>query len=171
MRIRSILVIGLLALGLVAAKRPTTGLNPPKKWFHGAEGYKKALDYQKETGADIFVYFARPNTPNEKGLCAWFEKRGLQTINLRQLLREYIKVRIDLPGNPDNQELARSFKVRKTPAVFIVHPDGWRSRCSIFSWENRRPRLYEPDELVEFILRNSSSNYIELLNWHLQRRK
>ncbi len=149
---------------------PKTGLNPPRKWFHGAAGYQKALGIQKNCGADIFVYFARPNTPNEKGLCAWYEKRGLKTLTVRRILREYIKVRIDLPGNPKNEELARRFRVHKTPAVFIVHPNGWRSRCTIFSWENRRPRLYSPEDLVEFMLRNSSSNYLPLLQWHLDRK-
>jgi len=160
----------LASLLLVAASRPKTGLNPPHRWFHGARGYQKALEIQQTNQADIFLYFARPNTPDEKGLCAWFEKRGLKTLKLRQLLREYIKVRIDLPGNPENQELARQFHVRKTPAVFVVHPDGWRSRCTIFLWKNRRPRLYPPDDLVEFILRSSSSNYVELLQWHLEHR-
>jgi len=30
--------------------------------------------------------------------------------------------------------------------------------------------LYSPEDLVEFMLRNSSSNYLPLLQWHLDRK-
>ncbi|MBN1557852.1 MAG: hypothetical protein JW951_06870, partial [Lentisphaerae bacterium] len=34
----------------------------PTKWFQSAKGYAKALDLQKVTQADLFLFFKRPNT-------------------------------------------------------------------------------------------------------------
>ncbi len=131
----------------------------PSKWFQGFHGYSKALSAQKDTGRDIFIYFARPNTPREKGLCRWLENKGIKSLPVRKILRQYIKVRVDLPGNPGNQKLARKFHVHKTPAVFIQLPNGWRNRCTTFDWSNRRPKLLTPEELVELFVSHSSAVY------------
>ncbi|MBN1268904.1 MAG: hypothetical protein JXB04_04900 [Kiritimatiellae bacterium] len=131
----------------------------PTKWFQGAKGYEKALELQKTTAADLLIYFSRPNTPDEKGLCNWFESKGLAALPVRKLLRGYIKVEVVLPGNPDNQKLAAEFRFNKTPAVYVLHPDGWRNRCHVFEWENKRPKLLEPDELARVIRLSSSEKY------------
>ncbi len=131
----------------------------PTKWFNGAKGYEKALEAQKQTQADIFIYFVRPNTPNEKGLCTWYENKGIKSQPVRRLLRGYVKVRVPLPANPRNQDLAKKFKVRKTPAVFVIHPDGWRNRCKTFNWDEKPLKLFEPDDLAENIRLNSSDKY------------
>ena len=131
----------------------------PSKWYKGARGYEKAIELQKSSNADLFIYFIRPNTPDEKGLCSWFENKGIKSLPMRQLLREYLKVKVPLPANPKNQELAEKFNVRKTPAVFVIHPDGWRNRCTVFHWDKKPLKLLDPEELTELIRLSSSEKY------------
>jgi hypothetical protein len=131
----------------------------PSKWLRGAKGYAKALEIQSQTQTDIFIYFVRPMTPDEKGLCKWFETRGVKSLPVRRLLRQYVKVRVPLPANPDNQDLAEKFFVNKTPAVYIVHPDGWRNRCTVFKWDEKPIKLLEPEEMVLLFRQNSSEKY------------
>jgi hypothetical protein len=133
----------------------------PSKWFHGARGYEKALPIQEQTKAYMFIYFSRPNTPDEKGLCRWFENRGLKKLPVRKVLRNLIKVKVVLPGNPRNQDLAEKFWVNKTPAVYVVRPDGWRNRIKVFNWENNRPKLKESDEIAELIRQYSTARETE----------
>ena len=131
----------------------------PTSWFNKAKGYEKALELQKQTGADIFIYFSRQAPENEKGLCSWFEGKGLNTSKVKDYLRDYIKVDIPLPSNPDCQKLAQDFDVRKCPAVFIVQPNGLRNYCKVFDWPGGRPELYKPEELIEFFRARSSARY------------
>lgn len=131
----------------------------PWKWYRGARGYEDALEIQKATQADIFIYFIRPNTPDEKGLCSWLEKKGIRSQPVKELLREYVKVVVPLPANPRNQDLAEKFHVNKTPAVFAVHPDGWRNRITVFHWDEDPLKLLEPEELEKAIRLNSSEKY------------
>ena len=152
-----------LCLGAVAAELPLSTTEPPKipnSWFNKAKGYEKALALQKETGADIFVVFTRDAPANEKGLCHWFDAKGLRASKVSDLLRDYIKVTVPLPSNPECQNMAKDFNVRKCPAVFIVQPNGKRSYCKVFEFlEGERPKLYPPETLVELFLARSSERY------------
>ena len=131
----------------------------PSKWFRGARGFEDAQALQTNLQADIFIYFIRPNTPNEKGLCSWFDKKGLRSRPVKKLLREYIKVVVTLPANPKNQALAKKFFVNKTPAVFVIQPDGWRKRLKVFKFDEKPIKLLEPEELEDLIRACSSEKY------------
>jgi len=131
----------------------------PGKWFKKAKGYQEALEVQKETGADIFLYFARMVPSDQKGLCRWWEKRGLKSSPVNRLLKEYIKVQITLPSKKEDEALAGEFKVGKCPSVVIVHPDGWKRYCKVFDWPQGKPKLKDPEELVEHIRSRSSEKY------------
>lgn len=131
----------------------------PSTWFDKAKGYDKALALQRETGADVFVYFSRQAPENEKGLCQWFENKGLNAPKVKDYLRGYIKVTVPLPSNPDCQKLAEEFEVRKCPAVFIVQTNGWRNYCKVFDWPGGRPKLFAPDELIQFFRARSGPSY------------
>ncbi len=131
----------------------------PNSWLSKAKGYEKALEIQKETGADIFIYFSRQAPANEKGLCQWFESKGLNAQKVKEYLRNYIKVEVPLPSNPDSQKLAEQFDVRKCPAVFIVQPGGFTSYCKVFDWPDGKPKLWEPEQLIQFFMARSSERY------------
>ena len=131
----------------------------PSTWFSKAKGYEKALELQKETGADLFVYFSRQAPSDEAGLCQWFESKALTASILKDYLRNYIRVEVPLPSNPDCQKLAESFGVRKCPAVYIVQDHGWTQACKAFNWSTGRPQLFPPDEFVELLRARSSERY------------
>lgn len=141
------------------APRPGIPAKIPVNWLDKAKGYEKALLIQKETGADIFVYFSRQAPENEKGLCEWFEKKGLNSSPVKDYLRDYIKVSVPLPSNPDCQKLAQQFEVRKCPAVFIVQTNGWQSYCKVFDWPGGRPKLFPPEDLIRFFRARSGPRY------------
>ena len=131
----------------------------PHSWFMKAKGYEKALELQKATGADIFVVFTRDVPANEKGLCEWFESKGLNAFAVRDYLRDYIKVTVPLPSNPECQKMAEDFEVRKCPAVFIVQPNGKHYYCKVFEYPEGRPKLFPPETLIELFRARSSERY------------
>lgn len=137
---------------------------PERKWFNDADGYRDALALQEKTGVEIFLYFYRHDLPDEKGLCSWFEKRGLQEGDVKKLLETYIKVQVQLPIKKKDQPLFSTFRFNKCPAVFIVPPNGWSQRCQVFDWDNRRPKLKEQDVLVQEILTKTESAKVSN-NW------
>jgi hypothetical protein len=132
---------------------------PDKKWFQGGKGFNEALEIQKTTGADIVVYFANYYPSDEKGLCNWFEKRGLGHPEVDKYLRDYIKVKITFPlGKADEEALAR-FKVGKCPALFVAGTKGFPARVPVFNWPPSGPELLKPNEIVEGIRSRSSERY------------
>lgn len=139
-----------------ASGADTPAANIPSKWLKNAEGFQEALEIQKQTGADIFVFFVRPDVSDEKGLCNLLETRGFQTSPVQRFLKEVIKVRATLPSNRETEAMAETFRVNKTPAVFMVHPNGKRWRCSTFNYDNKRPELPEPAVLAEQFRSQSS---------------
>jgi hypothetical protein len=141
-----------VALTVVSAKIPAA-------WFNGAKGYEKAVELQRQTGADVFLYFSRDAPPDEKGLCHWFDAKELNDGTVRKYLRDYIRVQVPLPANPESQELAKSFQVKKCPAVFIIQPGGHREHCKVFDWSTGRPKLIPPEDLIKEFQVRSSERY------------
>jgi hypothetical protein len=121
---------------------------PENKWFNGVKGLDEAQALQKTFGADIFLYFARYSPNDQKGLCNWFEKKGLAQPGVAKFLKDYLKVKIQLPLNRDDTEAVASFGVNKCPAVFIVLPNGRHNRCAVFDWAGNQPKPLSPDELI-----------------------
>jgi hypothetical protein len=135
----------------VLAQAPSKPAEVPRnKWFSGRKGYEEAKVIQDQTGANMFIYFANYGIQDEKGLCNWWEKAGLNDGKVNKFLRDYIKVKVELPFSNRDEELFKSFRVNKTPAVFIVAPGSrYPARCNVFNWENNRPRPKEADELIK----------------------
>lgn len=132
---------------------------PEKKWFQNGKGYAEALEIQKQTGADLFVYFARYYPNDQEGLCKWWEKRGLQHPDIEKLLRGYVKVKFSYPLNRDDEALVAPYNVNKCPAVFVVSTNGWRHRVAVFEWPGGEPELKKPDALERDIRAQSSARY------------
>jgi hypothetical protein len=132
---------------------------PKNKWFNGLKGYNEALEIQKQTGADIFVYFARYYPNDEEGLCKWWEKKGLTAKPIDAYLEDYVKVKILFPLNKKDEEAVKDFKVRKCPAVFIVQTNGFKNYCKVFQWPGGKPELIEPEPLIEVFRARSGPRY------------
>lgn len=133
----------------------------PDRFFTRARGYEKARALQEETGADIFLYISHKSPRSAKGLCNWWENRGMKAGNIQRWLRRYIKVELPLPSDRETRELAEDFRLWEGPTVVIIHPDGFRRSISVFDWPGGQPELKEPDTLLELIAENSSPQYKE----------
>jgi len=160
-RTPSLLGLGLVLLlpGLVAPAGASDLFDVPSKWFKQADGFEEALQVQKETGADLFIYFRRMIPEDQKGLCRWFEKRGLKKSTVSRYLRDYIKVEVTLPSNDEDEKVAERFEIGYCPVVVILQPSGWRNYCRPFDWPQNKPQLKQPDELIELFRANSSAAY------------
>ncbi|MDD4736671.1 MAG: hypothetical protein PHP44_11270 [Kiritimatiellae bacterium] len=131
---------------------------PELQWFRGASGYEKAIELQKATGADIFVVFYREGVASEKGLYRWMKTKGFESSLVHNALRDYIKVKVELNKKAHERLAIQEFNVKKTPAVYVVWPNGWNKRCNFFDWDGKRPKLLDPEKMVEELRKNSSSS-------------
>jgi len=129
---------------------------PKKKWFQGEKGYLEALEIQKATGADIFIYFFNHDEKDEKGLCSWWENRGMQEGKVAKLLENYVKVKVAFPVRKKEEPTFSKFRVNKTPAIFVAKPTGFPTRITVFDWTNDRPVLRENQEIADLISKAST---------------
>ena len=129
---------------------------PKGQWLDGERGYLEALEIQKATGADILMYFFRFDLKDEKGLCTWWERKGLQNGKVSKHLQDYIKVKMQMPFRKKEIETFKAFKFNKTPAVFVAKPTGFPTKIAVFDWPNGKPELKEGSELVDLITKASS---------------
>jgi hypothetical protein len=132
---------------------------PKNKWFNGVKGYEDALEYQKQNGQDVFVYFARYYPNDEEGLCKWWEKKGLNDKAIDEYLEGYIKVKVLYPLGKKDEEAMKDFKVGKCPSIAIVHTNGFKTHCKVFQWTDKKPELMKPDELIEVFRARSGPRY------------
>ena len=128
------------------------------KWYKKAKGYEEALALQKEIGADMFVYISNGVSKSSKGLCRWFETKGLKNQVVSRFLRKnYIKVELIMPSNKDTQALGKDLHMSKGPSVIIIQPNGRSSKINPFDWSMKEPRLKEGNVLVEEFTSKSST--------------
>lgn len=125
---------------------------PKNKWFMNGRGYAEALELQKQTGANLLVYFERTFAKDEKGLCSWWEKKGLQHPDVQKVVDDYIKVKFSFPLSKDDQVLADKWKINKCPVVMVIQTNGWHNRVAVFDWPNGKPDLKDPKDIVQCIL-------------------
>jgi hypothetical protein len=146
-----------LLIGSAVAQPPAPEAKVPKgRWFDGERGYLEARELQEQTGADILLYFFRYDHKDEKGLCIWWERHGLQNGKVKKLLHDYIKVKVQMPLRKKEEETFSAFRFNKTPAVYVVKPTGFPTKLAVFDWPNNKPELKEGSELVELIEKAST---------------
>jgi len=129
---------------------------PKGKWFDNERGYLEALELQKQTGADIILYFFRYDLKDEKGLCTWWERHGLQNGRISKFLQDYIKVKVQMPLRTKEKETFARFTFNKTPAVYIVKPTGFPQKINPFEWPNNKPDLKDHQTLISEIEKAST---------------
>jgi len=149
------MVLVVLSLAALAPAAEKTAKVPKSRWFLNGRGYEEALTLQKQTGADMLVYFRRMYPSDQKGLCSWWEKRGLAQPEVQKVVDDYIKVRFDFPLGKDDQKLADDWHINKCPVLVVVQTNGWRERAAVFDWPNGRPELKSPHDIVQSILNAS----------------
>lgn len=146
----------LMITALVASAADKTKI-PKNKWFQNGKGYKEALELQKQTDALMLVYFENNSSSDQKGLCSWWEKKGLSQPDVQRVVDDMIKVKFTFPLSKDDQALADKWYVKKCPNVMVIQPDGWRARVDLFDWTGNKPDLYDPQTLVQNILNASAA--------------
>lgn len=137
----------------------------PDKWFKNAKHYEELVEIQKQTGACLLVYFKRPHgESDEKGRVNWFEKKIFPDIKWRKAMRNYIKLEIFLPSNPQAEELAKKYQVKSTPALYVHKLNSMPGRVPIFSYDQRTRDLdlYELKEILGFLRDRSGPAYENL---------
>jgi hypothetical protein len=144
------------ALPLLAQDSSSESVRIPSRWFQRLRGYHEALEMQKQTGADLFLYISHTSPAGAKGLCSWWEKRGLKTGPVERVLRDYLKVEIMLPAERETRELAEQFRLWQGPTIVIIHPNGNRRSINVFDWPDGKPSLKEPEAIAQLILQSSS---------------
>lgn len=154
-----VLLIGLVLTVKAFAQNTNKPVKISKKWLGGLKGYNEAVDIQKQTGADMIVYFADYGPNSQKGLCNWWEQRGIDSGPVKKVLDDFVKVKIELPLNSREEEAFSEFRFNKAPAVYVVRPDSanFPSRVNVFDWEAKKPKLKDPEELAELIRSKSSA--------------
>lgn len=131
----------------------------PNRFLDRARGYQQALELQKATGADIFLYVKHNSPPGARGLCNWWENRGMKAGNIQRLLRDYIKVELTLPSDHETRAIAETFRLWEGPTVVIIQAGGLRRSINVFDWPGGRPEIKSPEALEALIRENSSEKY------------
>ncbi len=131
----------------------------PNRFLTRSRGYEQALELQEATGADIFLYIKHNSPPGARGLCNWWENRGMRAGNVQRLLRDYIKVELTLPSDRETREIAEQFNLWEGPTVVIIQASGRRRSLNVFDWPGGRPELKSPADLETLIRENSSARY------------
>ncbi len=165
-----LLAIGLLWMSVLSAgvaqdtaPDPSKGFpDLPHRWFTHARGYEQAKELQKTTGADIFLYISHKSPPGAKGLCTWWENKGLKAGAVQRLLRHYIKVELQLPSDKDTRELVDRFKTWEGPSIYIMQPRDFSRSIFVFEKVRGEMTLKAPETLVELILEGSSPGYKDI---------
>lgn len=129
---------------------------PREKWLDGERGYLEAKEIQEATGADILLYFFRYDIKNEKGLCTWWERHGLQNGDVKKYLKDYIKVKMQLPFRKKEMDTFSPFLFKSCPAVFVVKSSGYPTKINVFDWPGNEPKLKNAQELISLIEAASS---------------
>jgi hypothetical protein len=130
-----------------------------KKWLDESRGYAEALELQKQTGADLLVYFAQYSPPDRKGLSTWFERKSLQHGLVVEGLKPYIKVKVMLPLDKKEVPVFEKLKVTGGPTLVVVQTNGWSYRVGPFDWPGGQPELKKPEALIEEIRSHSGLRY------------
>jgi hypothetical protein len=147
-----------LAVVLCCAQAPQEKF-PKFKWFNDTKGYNEALELQKTTGADVFLYFARYGIPDEKGRCHWLEMKGFSQPGVEKFMRDFIKVKFTLGMDKASIAMAEKYKVKECPVVVILQTNGWWSRANVFEWPGNKPQLLPPDTLVANFREKADDRY------------
>lgn len=128
-------------VGKTATAVPASGILPflfqkaePSKWsegwYEGAEGYEKAFDEFEKTGKPMAVYMSVGWCP----YCRTLEKEILSSPEVREFLKDKIKVNINPESGRAENVLAYRYNVSGFPS-FFVHRPGTKKVARLYTGE------------------------------------
>ena len=109
-------IISTLVMLLVTTPTPAALAGPDDRWLHGATGYARALELQRELKVPLVVYFYTDWCP----YCQALDSDYLTAAPVQQYLRGVVKVRINPELGPAEEEIAEQYRVTGYPAFFII---------------------------------------------------
>ena len=86
------------------------------RWLHGATGYARALELQRELKVPLVVYFYTDWCP----YCQALDRDYLTAAPVQQYLRGVVKVRLNPELGPAEEDIAKQYRVTGYPAFFII---------------------------------------------------
>ena len=114
--VRFALILTLSLTYFPCVQSSTTSTRATDNWFHGAAGYERALELQKERNLPMVVYFWAEWCP----YCEALDTRYLPAAPVQDYLRGVIKVRIAPEEGRAERMLAKEYNVKGYPAFFII---------------------------------------------------
>jgi thiol:disulfide interchange protein len=106
-------------------------------WYQGASGFDEALEEYRRTNRPMLVYMTAAWCP----YCRKFEKGVLASPEVRDFLKDKIKVAINPDDGPRENELAFQYGIRGFPSLFLHPPQPARAL--------QFPTSVTPEEFVE----------------------
>ena len=144
-------IISTLVLFLVATPSRTALAGPADRWLHGATGYARALELQRELKVPLVVYFYTDWCP----YCQALDNDYLTAAPVQQYLRGVVKVRINPELGPAEEDIAGQYSVRGYPAFFIIRePNSMPRKVHPF----RRGKNLTPAEFAKACEQAASSS-------------
>lgn len=107
----SLSVVGLLLLALV----PSTNAQYPR-WLHGATGFARAVELQRELNVSLVLYFYSDRCPD----CRTLEQQYLSDPSVHRALQRSIAVRINPEYGEEERQIAYRYGVGSYPTFLIM---------------------------------------------------
>jgi len=92
-------------------------------WYRGADGYDKAVEEFKNNKKPMFVYMSVGWCP----YCRKFEKGVLSSPQVRDYMKDKIKVMIDPESGRRENALASQYGLRGFPSLYLHPPQPGRA--------------------------------------------
>jgi len=107
----SVSVIGLLVFTVV---RPTRAQYP--QWLHGATGFARAIELQRELNVSLVVYFYADRCSD----CRTLEDQYLTAPVVERALQRSVAVRLNPDYGPEERQIADRYAVTSYPAFLVM---------------------------------------------------
>jgi thioredoxin-related protein len=108
----------------------------PEGWYRNADGYAMAVEDYQRTNKPMLVYMSVTWCP----YCRRLEKGTLSSLEVREYLRDKIKVVIDPESGSRERAIASKYGVRGFPSLYL-HPPQPRGAVKLYT-------QLPPDEFI-----------------------
>jgi thiol:disulfide interchange protein len=120
--LRYSLTVSLVAV-VISTLRTTASAQYPK-WLHGATGYARAVELQRELNVSLVVYFYT----DWCSYCRTLDEQYLSDPSVHRALQRTIVVRINPEYGVEERQIAEGYGVTGYPAFLIMDHESARPR-------------------------------------------
>ena len=120
--LRYSVTISLVALLVLTLKVPASAQYP--KWLHGATGFARAVELQRELNISLVVYFYT----DWCSYCRTLDEQYLTDPSVHRALQRSIAVRINPEYGVEERQIAERYGVTGYPAFLIMDNESARPR-------------------------------------------